>query len=65
MEVVPVRRLGWTFLATAFLCVAYVTHERFRYPDMTETRLFLEYWPACVGAIVLAVAGSLLVWGDE
>lgn len=65
MAELPVRRLGWTFLAAAFLCVAYVTVERFRYPDMTETRLFLEYWPACVGAIVLAVAGSLLVWGDE
>lgn len=47
-----------SFVVAIALCVA-VTAVRFAHPDMTETRLFLDYWPLCVGA---GIAVTLWIW---
>ncbi len=32
-------------------------------PSLTETELFLRYWPVWVMAIVIALIGVVLAWG--
>ena len=40
------RILAWAFLVAA---VAVTLGLRFRHPDLSETRLFLAFWPIWLG----------------
>lgn len=40
------RALFWLALATLIYCATASTVYRFRYPEKTETELFLELWRA-------------------
>ena len=48
-------------LWAAFVTLVYVQIiERFTHPQLTETQMFLNYWPWWLVTIVFALIGALL-----
>lgn len=47
-------------------CAVAITVVRFSHPALTETQLFLVYWPLSLGALACAILGGLaLYWADR
>ena len=56
-----------TFIAIKLyiVCIAIGFYIRFTNPDMTETRLFIEYWNIWLICAIVAVLAGYLIQEDK
>lgn len=58
-----IKKLLWVAALIVFIAlIAYGIVYRFRFPELTETQLFLKLWWVSLAAIPLAVG---IVWGID
>lgn len=53
------RKWSLLLIAWAVIALPIVLYLQFSHPDMTRTRLFLEYWPIWTALIVSGLALSI------
>lgn len=51
------KAAGWALILISFMLVFWIGWQN---PDMTQTRLLIEFWPQYLVAILLALAGGYL-----
>lgn len=57
--------LGIIFLVIGFAMLIYIFIIGFRFPDMTQTRLFLNNWPLYVFCFLFCITGLVAYTIDD